>query len=220
MANEQPSTPERDLLKLIEEEGKASTVSSSKVKRRVFSLFSLGAIRGRVSFWRHNFLRSLRPKEISIKLVNRLLAILLFFLFIYVIIDIGSSVFNLKEEVEAAFYIDKKPSASYITESVPFKGVDYYLEKADKRDIFNIVRKEIVKIEKEKEKVKMIIEKTKHLKLVGIAWSEDPDAMVEDTRAKRTLFVKENDMINDVRVKEILKDKIILSYEGETVELK
>ena len=59
-----------------------------------------------------------------------------------------------------------------------------------------------------------------HLKLVGISWSNNPDAMVEDTKALKTFFIKRGDMIGKFRVEAIFKDKIILSFEGEEVELR
>ena len=65
-----------------------------------------------------------------------------------------------------------------------------------------------------------IIGVTQHLRLAGISWSDDPDAMIEDTRTKRTLFVKRGGMIGKIKVQAIFKDKVVLFYDGEEIELK
>ena len=44
--------------------------------------------------------------------------------------------------------------------------------------------------------------------------------MVEDTKSYKTFFVKRGDLIGEVKVEAIFKDKIILSYEGDEVELR
>ena len=49
MAQERPSTPEKQLLNLIEDP-KEQDLSQKKIKRSSFSLFSLAALRGRFSF--------------------------------------------------------------------------------------------------------------------------------------------------------------------------
>ena len=90
------------------------------------------------------------------------------------------------------------------------------------RDIFNIVTKRSQQSRQQEQapEVDEVVEKTKHLKLVGIAWSDSPDAMIEDTKVSRTFFVKRGDMISDVQVEEIYKDKVVLRYRSQTVELK
>ena len=46
------------------------------------------------------------------------------------------------------------------------------------------------------------------------------DAMIEDTQALRTFFVKRGQMLGQVKVEAIFKDKIILSCDGEEAELR
>ena len=66
----------------------------------------------------------------------------------------------------------------------------------------------------------MIIEATKNLKLVGISWSNNPDALIEDTEALRSFIVRKGDMIGEVKVDDILKDKVLLGFKGEQIEIK
>ncbi|HQP91089.1 MAG TPA: type II secretion system protein N [Candidatus Omnitrophota bacterium] len=61
---------------------------------------------------------------------------------------------------------------------------------------------------------------TADLKLVGIIWSDIPQAMIEDSKEQRTHLVSRGNTIKDARVKEILKDRVILSYDSQDVELR
>jgi type II secretory pathway component PulC len=56
---------------------------------------------------------------------------------------------------------------------------------------------------------------------VGISWSADPDVMIEDGKTQRTIFLKKGQLVdNEIRVEAVFKDKVILSYKGEEIELK
>ena len=63
-------------------------------------------------------------------------------------------------------------------------------------------------------------EATTTLKLVGIIWSSVPQAIIEDTRDSRTHLLNRGGKIKDARVKDILKDRVILSYDGQEIELR
>ncbi len=58
------------------------------------------------------------------------------------------------------------------------------------------------------------------LKLVGILWSERPQAMVEDTKNSKTYLLNDGDSVNDLKVKKIYVDKVILSKDGKEWELR
>ena len=60
-----------------------------------------------------------------------------------------------------------------------------------------------------------ILDATESLKLVGISWSDNPDAIIEDTKDTKTFFVKIGQKIGDVKVQAIFKDKVVLSYQGK-----
>lgn len=57
-------------------------------------------------------------------------------------------------------------------------------------------------------------------KLAGISWSGQPDAMILDTANRKTLFVKEGQMVGDFRIQAIFVDRLILSNGQEEIELK
>ena len=124
----------------------------------------------------------------------------------------------MKKNLNLEFKIAKSQHSIDSKVVSALKVASYYLEKIRARDIFKIGSK------KKEEEIKVpsskIIDATQNLKLVGISWSGDPDAMIEDTKALRTFFVKRGQMIGEVKVQAIFKDRVVLSYEGEELELR
>jgi hypothetical protein len=57
-------------------------------------------------------------------------------------------------------------------------------------------------------------------KVVGIIWSEVPQAIIEDVPGGRTFTVNRGSMVKVARVKDILKDRVILSYDDKDIELR
>lgn len=62
-------------------------------------------------------------------------------------------------------------------------------------------------------------EALKNFKLVGLLWESEPVAMIEDLSAQRTFFLRKDQEIKNVRVLEILKDRVRVSYQGAQGEL-
>jgi len=60
-----------------------------------------------------------------------------------------------------------------------------------------------------------LLELTSTLVVVGINRGRVPEALIEDTEAKRTHFVKVGDQINGVTIKDINDTGVVVSYEGE-----
>ncbi|MCM8782733.1 MAG: hypothetical protein NC828_06795 [Candidatus Omnitrophica bacterium] len=227
MAQTRPLTPEKELLKLIEDsKSNATAVSAQAIKHQGLSLFSFGAWLGRVSFFKEVFKKwcqSIRPHQLDIKLINKLLGLFIFILAVYFITSLFSSLVNLKKMP----YLEFKPQERTMLEGaqeVSFlkKSASYYVEKVRERDIFKMGAKKttVAATPPPKGPSSRIIEATQHLKLVGISWSKDPDAMIEDSRALRTFFVKRGQMIGEVKVQAIFKDKVVLNYAGEEIELR
>src|SRR3989441_11196075 len=60
--------------------------------------------------------------------------------------------------------------------------------------------------------LEVLRERAKTLKLVGISWGPVPVAMIEDTATRETSFLREQESINQIRIKAILRDRVIISY--------
>ncbi len=57
-------------------------------------------------------------------------------------------------------------------------------------------------------------------RLKGVMLSGEPEALVEDARSQKTLFLKVGDPMGEVRVKAIQEGNIVLEYLGEEQVLK
>ncbi len=214
------STPERELLKLIEAEKKSSSRGGEVKKRLRFSF--LGALRGRWAFFKEAFSTNRKVFVGDISLINRILMGVAILLGFYVVVNNTLSFLALPRKIEKTMQVKTRNfKISSLKELSILKEASYYLDKVKKRDIFAmVIEKPKVKEKEEKKLIKEVEEKTKDLKLVGIAWSDNPDAMIEDTKVEKTYFVKQGDIINGVRIERIFRDKVVLTYKGEKIELK
>jgi len=229
MAENESLTPEKQLLKLIENSTSSKQeplLQVEKAKREAKKWFSLNALKGRLSFLK-TFLSGLgssfreRSKNpLGIRHFNFLLKCLILFLSLYLGYTIVVTALELKRTSNLIFKYEGSPSS--LPEPAPMlKNLSYYMDKVTARDIFNLGALPTPE-EKEKESALPPEEAvSKKFSLVGIAWSDNPEAMIEDTESKRTHFVKRGRTINqDIKVVAIFKDRVVLSYEDEEFELR
>ncbi|MFH1442363.1 MAG: hypothetical protein ABIH18_10045 [Candidatus Omnitrophota bacterium] len=87
-------------------------------------------------------------------------------------------------------------------------------EEIKKRNIFTFLPKpEIVEAAGTNDEIA-------NLKLVGVIWSDNPQAMIEDLAGKRTYLVNQGEKIGELKVKKILKEKVILGKEDKEWQLR
>ncbi|MCQ9204777.1 MAG: hypothetical protein NG737_00465 [Omnitrophica bacterium] len=227
MAEERDITPEKQLLRLIEDPKlqNKGALQAQKVKHRGLSLLSPAAWISRFSFWAEKFKQSVKGgiSPLDFKLINSILVLCIIILAGYFLYNAYFSTTNLRNMPD--LQLDSKESiktAAFPEVSVLKKSSTYYLGKVRQRNIFRIGGADSVDLSKVFAPViaARLVDEIKHLRLVGISWSDDPDAMVEDTNTGRTFFIKRGEMIDKFKVEAIFKDKIILGYGGEEVELK
>jgi len=218
------STPEKQLLKLIEEP-KAGVLRREIIKRKGFSLFSFGALRGRIAFFKDLFRGGVKFQgfpAIEFSLINRVLGVSTVVLFGYFILTFTNSSSLMSKipdfnEVKT----DKGVTSAGFIDSSLVKSLSYYLETTRQRNIFGPVKKIVEEDGTTKAgPSSAIVQATESLSLVGISWSNDPDVMIEDKKSQKTYFVKRGQAVGTVKVEAIYKDKVILSYQGEEIELK
>lgn len=189
------------------------------------SMLSPGAWFGRIAFLTDNLKKRFKDGsfQLDIKLLNKILMAAVIVLTVYFFTSLYTSIVSLTKfpALKTSVQEAKRQDLSAASVSVLKNTISYYTEKVKQRDIFKIGKVAAPKEEQApKEATPKIIEETQHFKLVGISWSNDPDAMIEDTVALRTLFVKRGDMVGRVKVQAIFRDKVVLSFEGEETELK
>ena len=107
-----------------------------------------------------------------------------------------------------------------------FQAMDYYLNQVRTRDIFSIPEE----VEKQVEHVEpspppapkpQLKDLANGLKVVGIARGDIPKAMIQDGATQEVYFLKEGEIVGktEIRVKQILRDKVVISYGGEEMDL-
>ena len=225
MAGDESVTPEKQLLKLIEDP-KRETLKAAQVKRSGRKWFSLGAFRGRFAFWKSTSTRkwtsfqNLAGTSSGIASANLILKVLVLFLSLY----LGYSVVAMGIQLKKATNLilgPRKNLGSEISQPPLLQNISYYAEKAATRDLFKLESVPVVLPKGVSPKEAAANEIAKNYSLVGISWSDNPEAMIEDTVSKRTNFVKKGQMIEDrVQVVAIFKDRVVLSYQGTEFELK
>lgn len=95
------------------------------------------------------------------------------------------------------------------------RSADFYMAAAKGRTIFK-------RPEQERQSEASSITATdlfNDISLVGIITGQTPQAIIEDKKNQKTLYVTEGQFINEYQVKQILEGKIILNYENKNFEL-
>jgi len=128
----------------------------------------------------------------------------------------------LKQKVD--FSIEAKAVQNEGAIIPPTKSIALYLNNIKTRNIFLPFEKKEVALEDTLlPEARNITAMVKDLKLVGISWLDSPEsasAMIEDTKTGNTYFLKQGDNVNDLTIKSIFADRIVLSYQGEELAIK
>ena len=220
MAEPERPTPEKQLLNLIESP-KSEQVQAENLKRRGRQWFSLGALKARFPLPRWPSFKNFAKTSFGVRQVNLSLKISIIFLALYLGYNVVVMALELKKASNLIFSADKiSPSPAQFAS--PLKDMPYYLGKAAARDIFGFGASPV--IQQKKELGGPVVPKddrTRDFSLVGIAWSANPEAMIEDTKNKRTNFARKGQVIEgEIAVVAIFKDHVVLNYKGKEFELK
>lgn len=205
-------TPEEKLLKLIENPVFDKAAKPLTKKRPAFR-FSLANFRLSKKYT-DAFTAKLKFYLFNLKFINKGLVTLSILLTIYLVADFIRNIPNINRLYASDTSAPRKILAS--AQGVTLKLEEYIGEFA-KRDMFHFIP--VKKEEKALEGKELLAEVSKNLKLVGIIWSKKPQVMIEVKKENKTLLLNEGDAIDNITVKQILRDKVILSLEGNEIEL-
>jgi len=168
--------------------------------------------------------KQLLASGIDLDSVNKVLTGALVLLMVYsitVAVNRKSSITKLMQSIS---HVRFAKSASRAIEA--YQPVDYYLGQVRGRDIFNPVGEVKVQAmpealpppEPPKPKLK---EMANGFSVVGIAWGETPKTMIQDSATQEIYFLEKDDLIGktEIKVKDIFRSKIVISYGEEEMEL-
>jgi hypothetical protein len=226
MATNESLTPEKQLLKLIENPKQAS-VRVESAKREGKKWFSFPAFKGRLDFWKGTSvkqwfsLKKFSKSAHGVEQINVILKVLIVIAALYT----GYSVFSMAKGIKNAANLilptDRVAAGDVLEPTGGLQSIAYYLEKIKGRNIFTPPMTQPTVSEEKAAEGAPEEDPFKDCSLVGIAWSDDPEAMIEDTKLSRTFFMKRGQSLaNGVRVVTIFKDKVILGYRDREFELR
>jgi hypothetical protein len=168
--------------------------------------------------------KQLLTTGIDLDSVNKVLTGALVLLMVYAITAAANKKSSIGKLMQSISHIKFEKSTSGAIEV--YQPVDHYLGQVRGRDIFNPVGEvktqampePLAPPEPPKPKLK---EKATGLTVVGIAWGEIPKAMIQDAATQEIYFLKKDDLIGktEIKVKDILRGKIVISYGEEEMEL-
>ncbi len=205
-------TPEEKLLQVIDNPAKAQKQGALERLGRQASGWSLGMT------WVLDRLRGGRPGSgpmVTLRMVNRGLAIIGGVLALAWLADF----FALRSEFLTRLEMVERTQLIAPTQtrgsSLPGLDLADVLEHAKARNVFTFLPP---KVETSAPAVEDLRPYVAELKLVGIIWSDNPQAMIEQTKEEKTYLLGTGEKIGPLRIKKILREKVLLGLqtgEGE-----
>jgi len=192
-------TPEEQLLKLIE---KGEGLKARKSLQITWLTF-------------RNRLNNLKRPDL--RALNKVFLVVCILLLVYSITDFAFNRPNMK-----ALYQQGELGKTALAEDAPeaqgHQPVLHYVEMVRRRNAFSPIT--LAESEEALSGDQTLRKMAEDLSLVGISWhQQQPLAMIEDKNANKTYFLKQGDTIKSFKIKQILKNSVILSFEDETLEL-
>lgn len=97
----------------------------------------------------------------------------------------------------------------------PIPPLSYYEEKASRRNLFRT--RPVTELGATS--VVAAPDVLQGLSLKGIIFDQNPQAIVQDDKARKSYFVRIGDSFNGVIVKGIEQEKVVIEYQGQVLEL-
>ncbi|MCX5665629.1 MAG: hypothetical protein NT036_01070 [Candidatus Omnitrophica bacterium] len=202
-------TPEERLLKIIENPNTEKRKESLAAKVRSFDP-------GSVKEW-FSGIRMDKDilKKINLKAINKIIAVICALVTLIWIFDFGSGGISLAKRFKR---ISSGESLVLPDEGKRPKidvAIDEAMTQARKRNVFTFVP-----TKEEAASAVSVGPTLSNFKLVGILWSDNPQAMIENSQEQRTYFVSKGDKIGDLDVRSVLRDKVMLGKDDQEWELR
>jgi len=204
------TTPEEKLLKLIENPN-AANIPKKALKKIGFSFSG-------IKKW-FAAIKNIRSKKkieelLSPGFVNRALLIASIILSIYLVFDFIKARPTLHKiyALESARQLRQTKAGLASLLNLPD-----YLSQINQRDIFHF--KPVKKEEPMLAAKEIFNTLASNIRLVGIIWGKFPQAMIEDKQENKTLLLNPGDEIGKIKIRQILRDRVILGYEDLEMEL-
>ncbi len=221
-------SPEKRLLKLIEEPQSEKPGGPEKKRAPWHTSFSVPVLKARLDQAKEKTFSFLKQSKVpfGIQMLNGavtagtvILGIVLFVNTLYEMRALNSNALTDQLIVPASKMLDLMP--------VETKDLTAGLleNTQDSRNIFLPFGKRVKEAEPEKvSNSSKLAEMTKTLKLTGISYNpENPEkafCMIEDLTKNITVFLRAGDQVSGLKVQKINPTTVTLDYQGETIEMR
>ena len=203
-------TPEEKLLKIIE--------NPAAQKQKVPPAIQINAarIKSLLLWFKKPHIDKGVFKHFDLRMANKMVAVLCgvftvlwIFDFVMTKIVLTNNVDNLKKGVDIS-----NPASANIP--LPDINMDDLLASLRTRNIFTFIPPKSQTTEVASDVMSLI----NNMKLVGIIWSDNPQAMIEDTKEQKTYLLNQGEQLGQVKIKTIYRDKVVVTKEGQDWELR
>lgn len=232
---QQKPTPEEQLLKLIEGQGApgSSSPQTGKARRAGKPFDPLSGFRkfsGMFEYWRNHFQKKSSTgtalqleAALDIKWLNRALIVMVMLTLGYLVMDLAffkpgrPDIFSNVSVTEPVFSAGQGMG-------IQGKESSFYLDGVKRRNPF-LPAGTATPTGTEEESLpgtggsNIITEMLQGYKLVGISWGDEPLAMLEESATGRTYFLKKDQEFKGIKVQQIDKERVRLTFEGQEAEL-
>ena len=204
-------TPEERLLKIIESPGiqKAKVYFSAKAK--AINIKTLAA-----------WFKGLRLdkniiKKIDLRLANKMAASLCGVITLFLLFDFFRVGVNLKSRFEKMLQASQSAIKEETRVALPNINLEEVLAQAKRRNVFTFLS---APAKAEASLPPNIAEIISNFKLVGIIWSNSPQAMIENAKEQRTFLLSQGEQLGQIKIKKIFQNKVVIEVEGQEQELR
>ncbi|MBI4313667.1 MAG: hypothetical protein HY594_02505 [Candidatus Omnitrophica bacterium] len=151
-----------------------------------------------------------------IQRINLILACLLSFLLVSLIFDVATAPRRFRKFMEipagSTASLDQSPSVS------AGPSLEEYASVLSDRNVFQVPN---AAGQSPASSPAAAVSPVEGLKLVGIAWSDEPEAIINDIKANKTFFLKAGNRVGALTVREVTREAVILVTDsGEVHELR
>lgn len=151
---------------------------------------------------------------LTLRMVNRMLVVLGALVTLIWMIDF----FSIRSQYVARLEMVERTQLIAPTQtrgtSLPMLEFGQVLEEAAQRNPFTFLPPKAEAQAPAAPVVEDLTPQLDDLKLVGIIWSDNPQAMIEQTKEGKTSLVGKGETIGPFRVKEILKDRVVVGRDS------
>ena len=150
---------------------------------------------------------------VTLRMANRVLVAIGALLTLAWVIDF----FSMRSQYEARLEMVERTQLVAPTQtktiSLPTLEFSAVVEQAKQRNMFTLIPPK-TDAPAPAQTVEDLTPFVEDLKLVGVIWSDNPQAMIEQVKEGKTSLVGKGERIGPLRVNEILKDKVVLGLEN------